>query len=115
MHATQTAGLSILWVIAGCKKKQPAPPPPPPPPPPAPTASISANPATINAGQSSQLTWTTENATDVSIEGIGKVQASGSQTVTPTDSATYRLTASGPGRTQEPTTRATLNLPAPFQ
>ena len=115
MHATQIAALSILLVIAGCKKKQPAPPPPPPPPPPAPTASISANPATINAGQSSQLTWTTENATDVSIEGIGKVQASGSQTVTPTDSATYRLTASGPGGTQEATTRVTVNRPAPVQ
>src|SRR5690349_19868887 len=109
MHATQIAALSILLVIAGCKKKQPAPPPPPPPPPPAPTASISANPSTINAGQSTQLTWQTDNATDVSIEGIGKVQASGSQTVTPSDSTTYRLAASGPGGTQEASTRVTVN------
>ena len=113
MHATQIAALSVLLLVAGCNKKKPAPPPPPPPPPPAPTASISANPSTINAGQSTQLTWTTENATDVSIEGVGKVQASGSQTVTPTDSTTYRLAASGPGGTQEASTRVTVNRPAP--
>jgi len=115
MHASQIAALSLLLVIAGCHKKQPAPPPPPPPPPPAPTASISANPSTVNAGQSTQLTWQTDNATDVSIEGIGKVQGSGSQTVTPTDSTTYRLTATGPGGTQEATTRVTVNRPAPVQ
>ena len=115
MHATQIAALSILLVIAGCHKAKPVPPPPPPPPPPAPTASISANPSAVNAGQSTQLTWTTENATDVSIEGVGKVQASGSQTVTPTDSTTYRLTATGPGGTQEATTRVTVNRPAPVQ
>ena len=113
MHATQIAALSILLVIAGCHKAKPVPPPPPPPPPPAPTASISANPSAVNAGQSTQLTWTTENATDVSIEGVGKVQASGSQTVTPTDSTTYRLTATGPGGTQEATTRVTVNRPWP--
>jgi len=113
MHASQIAMLSLLLVIAGCHKKQPVPPPPPPPPPPAPTASISANPSTVNAGQSTQLTWQTDNAPDVSIEGIGKVQASGSQTVTPTDSTTYRLTATGPGGTQEATTRVTVNRPAP--
>lgn len=113
MHATQIAALSLLLAIAGCHKKPPAPPPPPPPPPPAPTASISANPATINAGQSTQLTWQTENATDVSIDGIGAVQANGSQTVTPSDSATYHLVAKGPGGTQEATTRVTVNRPPP--
>src|SRR5437868_10763405 len=113
MHASQIAALSLLLVIAGCHKKQPAPPPPPPPPPPAPTASISANPSTVNAGQSTQLTWQTDNATDVSIDGVGKVQASGSQTVTPTDSTSYRLTATGPGGSQEATTRVTVTRPQP--
>jgi peptidoglycan-associated lipoprotein len=115
-RATQIAVLSLLMIVAGCGKKKPvAPPPPPPPPPPAPTASISANPATINAGQSTQLSWQTENATDVAIDGIGKVQASGSQTVNPTDSITYRLTATGPGGSQEATTRVTVNRPAPVE
>ena len=113
MHATQIAALSLLFVIAGCHKKPKPTPAPPPPPPPSPTASISANPATINAGQSAQLTWQTENATDVSIDGVGAVQSSGSQTVTPTDSTTYHLVAKGPGGTQEATTRVTVNRPAP--
>jgi peptidoglycan-associated lipoprotein len=113
--ATQIAALSLLLFIAGCHKKPPAPPPPPPPPPPAPTASISANPAAVNAGQSTQLTWQTENATDVSIDGIGAVQANGSQAVTPTDSTTYHLLAKGPGGTQEATTRVTVNRAPPVQ
>jgi len=113
MHATQIAALSVLFTIAGCHKPKPTPPPPPPPPPPAPTASISANPASINAGQSTQLTWQTENATDVSIDGIGSVQANGSQAVTPSDSTTYHLVAKGPGGTQEATTRVTVTRPQP--
>ena len=115
MPAAQIAALSILLFIAGCHKKPTPPPAPPPPPPPSPTASISANPATVNAGESTQLTWQTENATDVSIEGVGKVQANGSQTVTPSDSTTYRLTATGLGGTQEATTRVTVNRPPPVQ
>src|SRR5438270_1452834 len=115
MHAAQVAALSLLFAIAGCHKKPAPTPAPPPPPPPAPTASIAANPATVNAGQSTQLTWQTENATDVSIDGIGKVDASGSQTVTPAGSTTYRLVAKGPGGTQEATTRVTINTPAPVQ
>ena len=115
MHATQIAALSLLLAVAGCHKKPKPVPAPPPPPPPSPTASISANPATITAGQSTQLTWQTDNATDVSIEAIGKVQASGSQTVTPTDSTTYRLTATGPGGTQDATTRVTVTRPQPVQ
>ena len=115
MYAAQIAALSLLFIIAGCHKKPVAPPPPPPPPPPAPTASISANPSTVNAGQSTQLTWQTENATDVSIDGIGKVDANGSQTVTPGGSTTYHLVAKGPGGTQEATTRVTINTPPPVQ
>jgi peptidoglycan-associated lipoprotein len=115
MHAAQIAALSLLFAIAGCHKKPAPTPAPPPPPPPAPSASISANPSTVTAGQSTQLTWQTDNATDVSIDGIGKVQASGSQAVTPTDSTTYRLVAKGPGGTQEATTRVTVNRPAPVQ
>lgn len=110
------AVLTTILLIAGCHKNKPtAPPPPPPPAPSAPTATLSANPATVNAGQATQLTWTTENATDVSIEGIGKVDLTGSQSVTPTTSTTYRLTAKGPGGEQEATTRVTVNTPPPVQ
>ena len=98
----------ILTVAACHKKVAPAPPPPPPAPPAAPTASLTANPATIEQGQSSTLSWTTQDATEVTLEGIGKVGPSGSQMVTPTTSTTYRLTAKGAGGTQEATARVTV-------
>lgn len=105
--------LASLLMVTACKKKVAAPPPAPPPPPPAPTASLTANPATVQAGQGTTLTWTTTNATDVTIEGVGKVDASGTQPVTPADSTTYRLTAKGPGGTIDATARVTVTQPPP--
>jgi peptidoglycan-associated lipoprotein len=105
--------LGVAMMLGACgKKKAPAPPPPPPPAPAAPTASISVNPSSIQAGESASLTWQTSNATDVSIDGIGAVQANGSQSVSPTDSTTYHLVAKGAGGTQEATARLTVT-PAP--
>src|SRR5205807_3273206 len=46
--------------------------------------------------------------TDVSIDGSGAVQPSGSQQVSPTDSTTYHLTAKGAGGTTDATTRITV-------
>jgi len=105
--------LGAVMLLAACHKKVAPPPPPPPPPPPAPTASLSASPNTVDKGQSTTLTWQTTNATDVSIDGIGAVQPSGSQQVTPSDSTTYRLVAKGAGGTQEATARVTVNAPPP--
>jgi peptidoglycan-associated lipoprotein len=106
--------LSAVLMLGACHKKAAPPPPPPPPPPPSPTASISVSPDTIQPGQSATLTWQTSNATDVSIDGIGAVQASGSQQVSPTASTTYHLTAKGSGGTQDATTRLTVTQsPAP--
>jgi peptidoglycan-associated lipoprotein len=102
--------MSAFLMLGACHKKA-APPPPPPPPPPSPTASISVSPDTIQAGQSATLSWQTSNATDVSIDGIGAVQPSGSQQVNPTDSTTYHLTAKGSGGTQDATTRLTVAPP----
>ena len=108
------ATLAILISIGCGKKPVQAPPTPPPPPPAAPTASLSANPDSIQAGQSTQLTWRTENATDVTLEGVGKVDANGSRSVTPNSSTTYRLVAKGAGGTQEATARVTVEAaPAP--
>jgi peptidoglycan-associated lipoprotein len=104
--------LAAILMLGACKKKA-APPPPPPPPPPSPTASISVSPDTIQKGQSATLTWQTSNATDVSIDGIGAVQASGSQQVTPADSTTYHLTAKGSGGSQDASTRLTVTQPPP--
>ena len=105
--------LGAVMMLGACKKKVAPPPPPPPPPPAAPTASLTANPNTVDKGQSTTLTWQTSNATDVSIDGIGAVQASGSQSVTPADSTTYTLTAKGAGGTQQATARVTVNAPPP--
>ena len=75
---------------------------------PAPTASLTANPNTINAGQSTTLTWKTDYATDVSIDQLGKVDPSGSRTVIPSESTTYHLVAKNDSGTQEATARVTV-------
>lgn len=105
--------LVAMIAITGCAKKDTTPPAPPPPPPAAPTASISASPSSVEKGQQTQLTWRTENATDVSIEGIGPVQPIGSQTITPEQSTSYRLVARGPGGQQDATARVTVTVAAP--
>ena len=107
-----TLGAILFW--GACHKKA-APPPPPPPPPvaPAPTASLSANPNTLEKGQSTTLTWQTTNANDVHIDGIGAVNPNGSRQVTPEDSTTYHLVAQGEGGTQEATARVTVTAAPP--
>jgi len=105
--------LAAIVTISACKKKTAPAPPPPPPPPPAPTASLTANPASIQQGQATTLSWTTTDATQVTLEGSGTVGPSGSQTVTPSASTTYRLTAKGDGGTQEATARVTVSAAAP--
>ncbi len=104
--------LAMIVFLGACAKKVAPPPPPPPPAPNAPTASLSANPNTVDAGQPTTLTWQTTNATNVSIDGIGAVDLSGSRQVTPVDSTTYHLVAKGTGGTQDATARVTVN-PAP--
>jgi len=112
--ATLVLALGTLMFLGACAKKVPPPPPPPPPAPTSPTASLSANPNTVDHGQPTTLTWQTTNATDVSIDGVGPVETSGSRQVTPTDSTTYHLVAKGAGGTQDATARVTVNsAPAP--
>ena len=104
--------LAAIMMLGACKKKvQQAPAPPPPPPQPAPTATLTANPSTIEKGQSVTLSWETTNADDVTL-GPNKVDAKGSATVSPTDSTTFRLIAKGAGGTQEATARVTVTQPA---
>lgn len=56
---------------------------------------FSATPPTIHSGQSSTLSWVVENATtSVSINnGVGTVAMTGSQSVSPTKTTAYTLTA----------------------
>lgn len=108
--------LALLLFVSACKKKA-APPPPPPPPPPAaaaPTVSLRASPSMIERGQSSTLTWTSNNATELNLSPrIGSVQPEGSTRVSPSESTTYTLTAKGPGGTADSSARVTVTAPVP--
>ncbi len=109
--AVVVLAVAAILTVSACKKKVAPAPPPPPPAVQAPTASLTANPAAIQQGQSSTLSWTTQNATTITLEGIGRVGPSGSQLVVPSTSTTYRLTAKGAGGTQEATARVTVTAP----
>ncbi len=105
------AALAAFLVITGCHHKQAAVPEPPAPPAettPAPTANLTATPDTITPGQTATLNWTTTDATDVSIDGIGPVQTSGTKTVNPSQTTTYHLTARGDGGSTDATATVTI-------
>jgi len=110
LHASKLGAVMLAVLVlfaAGCAKKVPPPPPPPPsapaataPPPPAGPviASFTAEPSTIEPGQSSTLRWSISNATDMSIDhGVGAVQSQGQRQIFPRTSTSYLLTARGPG------------------
>lgn len=118
MAKYQLAGLliiaSVLCVSCGGGVTMAAPPAPvATPPAAAPSATLTANPSEVLEGQSVMLSWQTANATEVNIAGIGAVSANGSQSVIPTTSTTYTLTATGAGGTFQATTRVTVDPPSP--
>jgi peptidoglycan-associated lipoprotein len=110
---------SLLVVLAasvftfGCNKKpkQVSAPPSAPPAPAAaqPTVSIQASPSALEKGDSSTLSWTSTDATQLTIApDIGTVTAQGSTKVTPAASTTYTITASGPGGSANASARITV-------
>ena len=101
--------LAVVLSLAGCNKKVAKATPPTPPAPPAPTATLAANPSVIQQGQSTTLTWQTTNANDITIPGLGTLAASGSRTVTPSESTTYTLLAKGSGGTKDASVVVTVN------
>lgn len=107
----------LALFISACKKKPVAAPPPAPPPAPVamkPTATISADRHSIQKGESVRLTWTTTDATNVSIAPeVGAVTAQGSTTVTPADTTSYTITATGAGGSASASTSVTVNVPPP--
>ena len=115
IRATALATISI-FLLAGCHKKHVAPPPAPLAPDTtenagAPTANFTADPTAIDLGQSVVLNWRTTNATSVTIDGIGPVNPNGTQTVTPSNSTNFHLTAKGEGGTTEANVRVTVRVP----
>lgn len=85
---------------------------PPPPAPAAPSAKITANPVSIDKGAATSLAWSSENASDCTImPGIGAVQPSGSRSVSPDASTTYKLACKGAGGTAESSTLVNVVQP----
>ncbi len=111
-----TAGASaILALGAGCHKKasgvNPSSLGPTPASTAAPTATITADPLAIDLGQSVVLNWRTQNANTVNIDGIGSVPVNGTQTVAPSTSTNFHLTATGDGGSVEANVRVTVRVP----
>ena len=57
---------------------------------------FAASPAAINRGDSSTLTWLTQDADSVEIVGVGTFGPSGETKVSPTETTTYTLVARNP-------------------
>lgn len=103
-----------LLLVTGCAKKPVAAKvQAPPSPAQQPTVTLNVYPVDITQGESAKLTWEAQNATDVTIESMGSVEANGSKTVSPSESTTYRIVAKGPGGTSDATARLTVSKPAP--
>ena len=80
--------------------------------------SFTASPMFVSAGQPSTISWTTTNATSVTItpavaqtEDTGPLATSGSSLTPITSTTTFTITASGPGGTSAP---ATVTVTVPF-
>jgi glucose/arabinose dehydrogenase len=81
---------------------------------PLPTASLSLAPGTVTQGQTSALSWTTSNATSVTIDqGIGAVAATGSRIVNPSVTTTYTITATNSAGAIVATATLTVIPPPP--
>jgi outer membrane protein OmpA-like peptidoglycan-associated protein len=76
----------VCLVLLGCSRASP-------------TTSLSANPASVAQGQCATLTWSSTNASTVSIDqGVGTVDASGSKEVCPEATTQYTITAAADGK-----------------
>jgi peptidoglycan-associated lipoprotein len=116
------ASLVVMLVASvltfGCNKKpkQVSAPPTAAPPPAAaqPTVTLQASPSALEKGDSSTLSWTSTDATQLTVApDVGSVNAQGSTKVTPSTSTTYTITASGPGGSASATARVTVATAAP--
>ncbi len=82
-------------------------------PPASPSVALSASPASAQAGQQVTLTWSSTNATSITLEpAMGPVAAQGSKTVRPSQSTTYTVTAMGPGGSAHASAQVSIT-PAP--
>ena len=115
LHSLRTVvlfGLVALALLANGRKAIAAAQPVPPA---SPSVALSASPTSSQAGQPVTLTWSSTNATSITLEpSVGPVAAKGSTTVRPSQSTTYTVTAKGPGGSAHAIAQVTIT-PAPPQ
>jgi len=103
-------------IAVGCNKPKPQAQAPQQsaPPPARPTVTLQANPTSLDKGGSTTLSWSSTNATQLTVSPeVGAVAPEGSTKVTPSDSTTYTITASGPGGSADASVRVTVAAPPP--
>jgi peptidoglycan-associated lipoprotein len=114
-------GLLAMTMVAGaCKHKTPVTPLPSAPPtqaqtaPPAlPTVTLRSSTTIVQKGESATLSWSSTNATSLTlVPSVGTVAPEGSAKVSPTESTTYTITATGPGGKADATVRITVGAAA---
>jgi peptidoglycan-associated lipoprotein len=113
--------LAVTVIGSGCGPKHVTPAPqqqttqaPAPTPPARPTVTLQASSTFIQRGESATLTWSSTNATSLTLNpAVGNVAPEGSSKVSPTDSTTYTITATGPGGTADQSIRITVSAAAP--
>jgi peptidoglycan-associated lipoprotein len=114
--------LAMALVSASCKppvkpvQSQPIAQAPPPAAAARPTVTLQASSTFIQKGESATLTWSSTNATSLVVApSVGSVAPEGSAKVTPSDSTTYTITATGPGGTADASIRITVGAPPAVQ
>jgi outer membrane protein OmpA-like peptidoglycan-associated protein len=76
------------------------------------TGQFSASVPQVNCGESARLTWSSEGATKVDLNG-SPVEASGDQTLQPKQTTAYKFTAAGPGGVYTSDATVTVNNTIP--
>ncbi|HXQ98372.1 MAG TPA: hypothetical protein VN774_08020, partial [Candidatus Limnocylindrales bacterium] len=114
--------LAMALVSSSCKppvkpvQSQPIAQTPPPAAVARPTVTLQASSTFIQKGESATLTWSSTNATSLVVApSVGSVAPEGSAKVTPSDSTTYSITATGPGGTADASIRITVGAPPAVQ
>ncbi|MDL1984383.1 MAG: hypothetical protein LWX54_09395 [Deltaproteobacteria bacterium] len=98
-----------LFILASCWENDNATPEAGPP-----SLSVAADPETIQLGESTTLSWSSTGADFCDIKpGVGSVAANGSIALSPAQTTTYTITATGPGGTAIASTTVTVIHPAP--
>jgi len=73
------------------------------------TAQLAAESTQLSCGEPTTLKWSSTDAADTNLSGVGEVPRQGDRPVTPTHDTTYVLTAKGPGGEATQTVTVSVN------